>query len=161
MKTEFAGFRMDMATPRDETWETIARSLAERGQVAYRVVRVVPPPPPRPAAASLPEGESRAQARRKTRLRSAKVLDEANRFLCEAVVQNRSADGFRLLLARNVALPARFGLHDDEAGELFTVSLAWRRGATVGLRILRRGPPAPMRGIELAALSGRYYGVGD
>ena len=108
MKTEFAGFRMESSAARDETWEHIARNLAERGQVAYRVVRVVPPPPPRPAAAaSPPEGESRAQVRRKTRLRSAKVLDEANRFLCEAVVQNRSAEGFRLLLARNVALPAR------------------------------------------------------
>ena len=161
MKTEFAGFRTEASPTRDETWESIARNLAERGQVAYRVVRVVPPPPPRPAVATLPEGESRAQVRRKTRLRSAKVVDEANRFLCEAVVQNRSAEGFRLLLARNVALSARFGVHDDESGELYTVSLAWRRGATVGLRILRRGPPAPMRGIELAALSGRYYALGE
>jgi len=162
MKTEFAGYRTESPAADEASWEAIARRLAAHGQIAYRVVRTVPPPPPRPAAAAtMPEGESRRQARRKTRLRSAKVVDEANRFLCEAVVQNRSADGFRLLLARNVQLSERFGVHDDETGELYTVSLAWRRGVAVGLHILRRGPPAPMRGIELAALSGRYYALGD
>ena len=30
MKTEFAGFRTEASPTRDETWESIARNLAER-----------------------------------------------------------------------------------------------------------------------------------
>jgi hypothetical protein len=67
----------------------------------------------------------------------------------------------RLLLARNVGLPARFGVHDDLNGDLFTVAQAWRRGLVIGVRILSRGPPRSIRPVERAALAGHYYGVRD
>ena len=41
----------------------------------------------------------------------------------------------RLLLSRNIGLPARVGVYDDESEEMVTASLAWRRGQTVGVRI--------------------------
>jgi hypothetical protein len=103
--------------------------------------------------------ELRADARRRTRLRSAKVLDAANAFVCEAIIQDRSAAGLRLLLARNVGLPGRFGVHDDETGEVLTVTAAWRRGQTLGVRVLQRGPVAPLKPSDRLALGGRYYGV--
>ncbi len=37
-------------------------------------------------------------------------------------MQDRSAGGMRLVLARNVGLPKRFGVHDDLSGEIVTVS---------------------------------------
>jgi hypothetical protein len=124
-----------------------AQSLARQGVVAYSVVVEE-------------RREARAQTRARTRLRSAKVIDANNAFLCEALVHDRSPDGMRLLLARNVGLPSRFGVFDDENGELVTATLAWRRGHTIGLRIARRGPPTPMTPAQKRALGGRYYGMG-
>ena len=130
-----------------------ALSLARGGQVAYRVLDA-------PSAAPASGGsELRRDARRRTRLRSAKVLDAANAFVCEAIIQDRSAAGLRLLLARNVGLPGRFGVHDDETGEVLTVTTAWRRGQTLGVRVLQWGPPAPLKESERLALGGRYYGI--
>jgi hypothetical protein len=132
-----------------------ASSLAGRGQIAYRVVER---PRTAPAAAGL-GSELRLDLRRRTRLRSAKVLDADNAFLCDAVIQDRSAAGLRLLLARNIGLPGRFGVHDDETGEVLTVTAAWRRGQTLGVRVLLRGPAAPLKRSDQLALRGRYYAV--
>ena len=134
-----------------------ALSLARSGQIAYRVLDGSSPAPAAPGRGS----ELRLDARRRTRLRSAKVLDAANRFVCDAIIQDRSAAGLRLLLARNVGLPSRFGVHDDETGEVLTVTAAWRRGQTLGVRVLQRGPATPLKESERLALGGRYYGIRD
>ncbi len=125
-----------------------ASALALRGQVAYRVIATT-------------GGEHRRDARRRTRLRSAKVLDAANGFLCEAVIHDRSSSGLRLLLARNVGLPPRFGVYDDETGEVVTVTAAWRRGQTLGARVVREGPITPLKPSQKLALGGRYYAMRD
>ena len=134
-----------------------ALSLARSGQIAYRVLDGSSPAPAAPGRGS----ELRLDARRRTRLRSAKVLDAANAFVCEAIIQDRSVAGLRLLLARNVGLPGRFGVHDDETGEVLTVTAAWRRGQSLGVRVLQRGPTAPLKPSERLALGGRYYGIRD
>jgi hypothetical protein len=134
-----------------------ARALAQRGQVAYRELST--PTPTRSAAGV--ENESRANQRRRTRLCSAKVLDAAYRFVCEALVHDRSASGLRLLLARNVGLPARFGVHDDETGEIFSATAVWRRGPLVGARILPLAAAPALKSSERMALRNRYYAVPD
>ncbi len=106
-------------------------------------------------------GDGRSAHRLRTRLRSAKIIDSANAFLCEAMLQDMSAGGMRLLLHRNIGLPPRFGVHDDGSEEILTVSLAWRRGQTVGVRIHSRNAPRPIKPVARAALSGRYYGIRD
>lgn len=120
-----------------------ARSLADRGQVAYREI----------------QSEPRLSPRRRTRLRSAKILDAQNSYLCDALIQDRSSEGMRLLLGRNVGLPARFALYEDESGDIFTVRTAWRRGQAVGVRVVQSGPPTPLTRSQNAVLKGRYYGV--
>jgi hypothetical protein len=134
-----------------------ALSLARSGRVAYRVID----PSGAAPSAALRGSELRGDARRRTRLRSAKVLDAANAFVCEAMIQDRSAAGLRLLLSRNVGLPGRFGVHDDETGEVLTATAAWRRGQTLGVRVLKREPAAPLKRSDRLALGGRYYGVRD
>lgn len=104
---------------------------------------------------------ARTQSRRRTRLQAAKLIDCANMFLVEALVRNRSVGGLCLLLVRNVGLPLRFGVHDDATGEIVTVAAAWRRGQTVGVRILGRGPARPLKRSDRLALSGRYYAIPD
>ena len=105
--------------------------------------------------------DGRSAHRLRTRLRSAKILDSENAFLCDAVLQDLSAGGMRLVLHRNIGLPPRFGVHDDGSGEIFTVSQAWRRGQTLGVRIHSRNAPRPMKPVARAALSGKYYGIRD
>jgi hypothetical protein len=127
------------ATPAGSN-ESLWRKLVQRGSAAWRV-------------------EARGATRASTRLQSAKVLDGAGEFLCEAMIKDRSATGLRLALARNCGLPPRFGLHIDLTGELVTASLAWRRDRLVGARIVANAPPAPMKRTDRVALAGRYYAV--
>lgn len=105
--------------------------------------------------------EARAHPRVQRRLHSAKIINADNAFLCEAVLRDVSPRGMRLTLARNVGLPPRFGVHDDQTNQVFTVSQVWRRSSTIGVRIHDNAPPRPMRPAERSALAGRYYGVRD
>jgi len=116
------------------------RRLVREGRAAFRV-------------------EARGAARRRTRLQSAKILDAAGVFLCEATIQDLSASGLRVLLARNLGLPSRLGVHVDLTGEFLTATVAWRRERVAGLRVLARGAPAPLKRSDALALKGRYYAV--
>ena len=145
MADHMVGVRLADITGRRETTLSAeaAKSLAARGQVAYREI----------------DSEPRLSPRRRTRLRSAKILDARNNYLCDALVHDRSLEGMRLLLSHNVGLPARFGLHDDETGEVLTVRTAWRRGQTLGVRVIDNSPPTPLTRSQSVALKGRYYAV--
>jgi hypothetical protein len=134
-----------------------ARVLAGRGLVAYRVV--APARPANPTAGD--RREHRAFGRRRTRLRSAKVLDSANKFICECLVIDRSASGLRLTLGRNIGLPRYFRVHDDESGAIEAVATVWRRGATLGVHVTGALGPTALKPIERSALGGLYYAVPD
>jgi hypothetical protein len=119
---------------------SVWRRLLREGRAAYRI-------------------EARGAARRRTHLQSAKILDGDGGYLCDAIVQDVSELGMRLLLARNCGLPSRFGVHMDLTGEVVTGAPAWRRERLVGVRVLSFAPPAPIKPVDRAALKGRYYGV--
>jgi len=139
----------------------LARVLARRGQVAYAVfdsVREAPrveTPRPKPTGREL-----RLAGRRRTRLRSAKILDAANAFVCDCLIYDRSATGLRLTLACEIGLPPQFQVHDDETGAVELVATVWRRGATLGVRFSGYGA-STLKPSERAALRGRYYAVRD
>jgi hypothetical protein len=120
--------------------EALWRRLVREGRAAYRL-------------------EARAAKRRRIHLQSAKILDGAGAFLCEATIVDVSARGMRLLLAKNCGLPPRFGVHVDTTGEVLTAAAAWRRDRLIGARVVARAAPAPLRRIDRVALKGRYYGV--
>ena len=101
----------------------LSRSLASRNLVSYEVVE--PPRDSPPLAGKLIE--KRASTRRRLRLRSGKLLDTHNKFLCECLVRDRSGHGLCLVLARNIGLPARCRLYDDETGSLNAITTIWRR----------------------------------
>ena len=134
-----------------------ARKLAQRGQVSYSVVDSEPEP--KLTADGRPE--NRGAGRRRTRLRSGKILNEANKFLCDCLIHDRSATGLRLALPRDIDLPPHFRVHDDETAEVDVVSTMWRRGAIVGVRYRPMAGPASVKPSVRAALRGRYYGVPD
>ena len=110
-----------------------------------------------------PESRSgkRDERRLRTRLHSAKILDGAGRFLCEAAIQDRSTRGMRLLVARNLGLPGRFAVHDDLSGEILMAGVVWRRERTLGVRLLRWASPPKLKPSAVWALRGQYYGIPD
>ena len=127
----------------------LGRVLALRGEVAYWLV-------------SWEEGErgdQRRGLREPARLRSAKLLDAAYRFVCEGRICDRSRDGLRLVLARDVGLPSRLAVHIDETGEVRDARVVWRRGATVGVRLHEAAPADAIKASDRYALRQRYYAV--
>jgi hypothetical protein len=123
----------------------LAEALARSGQVAYWAA---------PTRAREPRGGTRARAR----LRSAKILDASHRFLSECRVHDSSTGGLRLALQRNVGLPQRLLVHDDESGDVRAATLVWRRGAEVGVRWAGE-PTRPLKRSECFALKERYYAM--
>ena len=114
-----------------------------------------PSPAPAPATA-----DQRHDKRQRTRLRSGKIIDRANRFLIEAAIIDRSSAGLRLRLARDRAIPEAFRLFDDETGFVLGARLVWRRQAIVGAQ-LDPGGPLPASPRQIAGLRGKFYAMRD
>lgn len=79
-------------------------------------------------------GERRATVRRRTRLRSGKVVDAEGQFMVECLIANRSLQGGLLRLPSAMALPDRILVYDDQSGELQAAVVIWRRERDFGLR---------------------------
>jgi hypothetical protein len=136
----------------------MARSLARRNLVSYEIIA---PAQDRTGAESAPRAEKRATTRRRLRLRSAKLLDSRNEFICECLVRDESAQGLCLKLMRNIGLPGRCILYDDESGAVSVVATIWRRGPLLGVRYCPLATPVAIKPSDRAALRGRYYAVLD
>lgn len=134
-----------------------ARTLARRGQVSYSVVETAPEPK------STADGrhEHRGSGRQRTRLRSGKILDSANKFLSDCIIHDRSATGLRLALPRNLGLPQHFRIHDDETGAVDVVATVWRRGSVIGVRYSHPSSSVFVKPSVRSSLRGRYYAVPD
>ena len=155
MTKALEGVRLDDRPPAAEGSE-LAFAFARRGEIAYwRSLSTVVGPASRDAR------EKRRETRARARLRSGKILDLANRFVCECRLHDVSASGLRLTLARNRPLPPRFLVYDDETGGLTLVTLVWRRGLSVGVRCGGAGSARPLTASQRYALQGRYYAIPD
>jgi len=131
----------------------LGRELARRGEVAYWAVS---------PEKNVREGERRdprGGLREPARLRSAKLLDEAYRFVCESRICDRSRGGLRLALARDIRLPRRLAVHIDETGEVREARVVWRRGPTIGVRLHALAAADALKASDRYALKGRYYAV--
>ena len=128
--------------------------LAARGEIAYSVA-------PMAQGAGAPPSDHRSNGRSRTRLRSAKIVNSVGVFLCECRIHDRSTGGLRLALARNIGLPGRICLYEDDTGQTNWVVVVWRRGAEVGVRYCAPGAPPPLRASDRFALRERYYAVPD
>ncbi len=146
--------RQDWLT-KSEAGIKLGRKLASRGEIAYCVVS-----DDRRSTADR-GADLRVQPRELTRLRSAKLLAGGCRFLSESRICDRSRDGLRLSLARDVTLPPRLAVHIDETSEVREATLIWRRGSTIGVRLQQALPADAMTASRRSALRERYYAVPD
>jgi hypothetical protein len=112
-----------------------------------------------PASPAAKSADLRAHARERIRLRSAKLLDGGCRFLSESRICDRSRDGLRLTLARDVTLPRKLAVHIDETSEVREATIVWRRGSTVGIRLRGALPEDAMTASRRSALRERYYAI--
>jgi hypothetical protein len=124
------------------------------GEVTYAEVQ----PAARPSGRDM-----RVEQRRRTRLRSGKIVDLRNRFLCDCLLHDRSLGGLRVRLVQDVALPARIRIYDDEAHGLIAADIVWRRGRDLGIRMHVAEPPhaAAMDTPAALALGKRYYALSN
>src|ERR1700722_7833176 len=130
----------------------LGRRLAARGEIAYCVVS------DDGGSTAHKSTDLRAHPRERTRLRSVKLLDGC-RFLSEGRICDRSRDGLRLALARDVALPPRLAVHIDETSEVREAKVIWRRGSTIGIRLRSAAPADALRPCDRRALKERYYAI--
>ena len=91
--------------------------------------------------------------------RSAKLLDGGCRFLSEGRIYDRSRDGLRLALARDVTLPRELAVYIDETAEVREAKIIWRRGSTIGIRLQEAVPADAMTATRRSALRERYYAI--
>ena len=140
---------------RPEAALELGRKLAGRGEIAYWAVSPEARPPERVRP------ELRAHPRERTRLRSAKLLDGTYRFICEGRICDRSRNGLRLALARDITLPPQLAVHVDETSEVREAKVIWRRGATIGIRLHSAAPADALRPCDRHALRERYYAIPD
>jgi hypothetical protein len=157
MTQTLSGIRREGWRARAAVTRFTAKSLARNGQVAYSVTQHSAPTTPAPA----PPRDTRVAERRRSRLRSAKLLDSNNRFICECLIHDLSSHGVGLKLMNNIGLPPRLRLFDDETGELHVAAIAWRRGVVLGLRLRSEGAKPSIKSSLRLSLRGQYYAIPD
>ncbi|MCW6507350.1 PilZ domain-containing protein [Lichenifustis flavocetrariae] len=100
--------------------------------------------------------DRRDAPRRRTRLRSGKVVDSTGTFVTECVVHDLSSTGVRLRLPPDVALPAAFQVYDDQSGLLQNAEVSWRRDGEAGVRFTLT-EETPRSRIIAADMRRRFY----
>ena len=101
-------------------------------------------------------GERRDATRRRTRLRSGKIVDARDGFVTECLVHDLSETGMRLRLPTGVALPAVFQVYDDQSGRLQRAELSWRRADEAGIRFMS-GEDTPRSRTIAADMRRKFY----
>ncbi|WP_309644534.1 PilZ domain-containing protein [Phenylobacterium sp.] len=81
-------------------------------------------------------GDRRASPREEVKLPALLVRNDDETFACTIV--DRSRDGFRLMVADEVAVPDQFLLVDILGGIGHEAQIAWRDGGFIGARSLTR-----------------------
>lgn len=104
-------------------------------------------------------GDRRSVRRRRTRLRSGKLLDLRNDFLIECQISDRSDRGARVRLLADIPAPAVIRLYEDDPERLLDARIVWRNQRDVGLCFIRRGGARRISRLQLACLRGRYYAM--
>jgi hypothetical protein len=147
----FDGVRREGGRLRPAIAKELGAALAQRGEVAYWVVP--------DAAATARSREQRADPRERLRLRSAKILDAAYRFLCECLIRDHSVNGLKVMLLRNIRIPSQFAVHIDETSEVRRGRMMWRKDRLLGVRLYDHAPPGALRLSDRFALRERYYAI--
>jgi PilZ domain len=112
------------------------------------------------SATKIGKGEQRVEERKRTRLRSGKLVTLEGQFLTECHFQNLAEGGARIRIVTQTAVPDRFWLFDDQYCGALITQVVWRRDTDFGVRFVPDTNIAPLSDRVLHALSGKYYSLG-
>ncbi len=101
--------------------------------------------------------DRRSAGRRRTRLRSGKLLDLHNAFLIECQIFDRSHKGARVRLFADIQAANAIRLYEDFPERLLDARVIWRKERELGLRFVRPFAPRAISRTQLTCLRGRYY----
>ncbi|VFU06958.1 hypothetical protein [Methylocella tundrae] len=101
--------------------------------------------------------ERRAARRRRTRLRSGKILNRQNAFLIECQIYDRSDRGARVRLLGDVPAPVAMRLYEDYPERLIDAYVIWRKDRELGLCFIQSPASLKISRLQLACLRGRHY----
>ena len=127
-----------------------AAAFGRGSAVTYTIIEKAPEP-----------DDKRGETRRRTRLRSGKILDARNKFLIECQVHDRSNRGARLRLVANIFMPPRLRLFDDETQTVRDARVIWRRNHEIGVSFIAKSKGDDLRPSERTALANKYYAIGS
>lgn len=103
--------------------------------------------------------ERRDQARRRTRLRPAKLFGPDGRFLADAGILDLATGGARLAVLGNPdRIEGDVVVLDERERRCWHARAVWGRGRLAGLTFL--AGPSPLDGRAMVRLAGRYYTLG-
>lgn len=97
--------------------------------------------------------------RRRTRLRSGKIVNSDGAFIIECQILSRSTGGALLQLVKSTDVPDECLLFDDEFGKLFDVKVIWRESRKMGVELRETNPNRAQDKLKGAAYSGKYYAL--
>ena len=112
-----------------------------------------------PGNASIPHPNRRKAPRRRTRLRSGKVISLEGLFIDDCLIHDRSTLGVRIRMAGRTILPGHVKFFDDELRQLRTARVVWQRDNIAGLEFIDEQPPHHACAREQMAWTGKYYAL--
>ena len=77
--------------------------------------------------------ERRVSPRRRTSLRSGKVVDPRSAYLIDCQIYDWSGTGARLRLFDNISVPGRIQLFEDISERMINAMIVWRRRREIGI----------------------------
>jgi len=112
-----------------------------------------------PAFAADNKTEKRVEERKKTRLRSGKLVTLDGQFLTECHIQNLADSGARIRIVSQCAVPDRFWLFDDQYCGALITEIVWHKDAEFGVRFVQDPSVVPLNDTVLNTLAGKYYSL--
>ncbi|QND50665.1 PilZ domain-containing protein (plasmid) [Phyllobacterium sp. 628] len=101
--------------------------------------------------------EKRIQERKRTRLRSGKLVTLDGQFLTECHFHNIAGGGARIRTVTQARVPNRFWLFDDQHGSALMTEVVWHKDGDFGVRFIQDTGVLPLNDTILSALAGKYY----
>ncbi|KXF76000.1 pilus assembly protein PilZ [Paramesorhizobium deserti] len=103
--------------------------------------------------------EKRRSERRRTRLRSGKLVNIDGSFLIECQLHDIAGGGAKIRVADPRAVPDRFWLFDDHYAQALFAEVVWRDGLELGVRFCDDPAIQPLGEARLSKLASKYYSL--
>ena len=97
-------------------------------------------------------GERRLSQRRRTRLRSGKIVDPRSAYVIDCQIYDWSGLGARLRLFDNVSVPGRIQLFEDISERMINAMIVWRRRREIGIYFIPHAHKVNLTQAQLACL---------